>query len=64
VGKDATTVFTSKEGKKVHPDKIYHALKNALAGLGLEGDVRKFRHTFASRLAMKGVDLYSQADTV
>ncbi len=58
-GKDGTLVFTSKEGMTVHPDKIYHALKSSLADLGLEGDVHKLRHTYASRLAMKGVDLLS-----
>jgi len=58
-GKHTTLVFTSKEGKEIHPDKIYHALKEALGKLGLEGDVHKLRHTYASRLNMKGVDTSS-----
>jgi hypothetical protein len=33
-----------KEGKPIHPDKIYRALKEALRKLGLEGDVRKLRY--------------------
>jgi site-specific recombinase XerD len=61
-GKNSEFVFTSKEGHQIHPDKIYHALKNALEQIGLEGDVHKLRHTFASSLAMKGVDLGSIRD--
>ena len=58
-GKHTTLVFTSKEGKEIHPDKIYHALKETLGKLGLQGDVHKLRHTYASRLNMKGFDTFS-----
>ena len=55
-GKNAELVFTSKEGHRVHPDKIYHAMKDALDRLGLKGDVHKLRHTFCSRLGLKSYD--------
>ena len=61
-GKNPTYVFTSPEGKMVHPDRIYHALKQCLAELHLEGDVHKMRHTFASNLAMSGVPLLQIRD--
>jgi integrase len=57
-GKNKEYVFTSKFGSKIHPDKPYHSLKTALKNLGLKGDVHKLRHTFASRLVMKGRSLY------
>jgi integrase len=55
-GKNAELVFTSKEGHRIHPDKIYHATKDALEKLGLKGDVHKLRHTFASHLGLKNID--------
>jgi integrase len=55
-GKHARIVFPSKEGMKAHPDKIYHAIKDALATLGLEGNVHKLRHTYASKLSMNEVN--------
>lgn len=57
-GKNADYVFTSKSGTKIHPDKPYHSLKSALKKLGLSGDIHKLRHTFASKLAMKGLPLF------
>src|SRR4030067_2504866 len=45
-------VFKGEMGGLVHRDRIYTALKRALKQLGMEGDVHKFRHTFASHLVM------------
>ena len=56
-GKHPIYVFISPEGQKIHPDRIYQALKKCLTELGLEGDVHKLRHTFGSNLAMAGVDM-------
>ena len=58
-GKNDKYVFTGKEGKKVHPDKPYHAIKKALKKAGLEGNVHKLRHTFASHLVISGESLYA-----
>ena len=52
-------VFTSKNGSKIHPDKPYHKLKTAINNLGLKGDIKKLRHTFASNLVMEGESLYT-----
>jgi integrase len=56
-GKHAIYVFTSPQNRIIHPDRIYQALKTCLAELSLDGDVHKLRHTFASKLAMSGVEL-------
>jgi len=56
-GHHKTYVFTSRTGKKIHPDEPYHALKAALEKLDLEGTVHTLRHTFCSRLGVLGVDL-------
>jgi len=58
-GKNSEYVFTLKNGSKIHPDKPYHRLKTALNNLGLEGDIHKLRHTFASKLVTKGESLYA-----
>ena len=57
-GRNSEYVFTQKNGSKIHPDRPYHSLKTALKNLGLEGDIHKLRHTFASKLVMKGRPLY------
>lgn len=57
-GIDQYFVFVSKKGKKIHPNSPYIAVKRALKVLNLNGDVHKFRHTFASHLVMKGASLY------
>jgi len=50
-------VFSGPGGGQVHRDKIYRELKRVLDALKLEGDVHKWRHTFASHLVMHGVDI-------
>ncbi len=50
-------IFKGCEGNKLHHDHIYKDLKRALKKLGLEGNIHKFRHTFASHLVMKGAGL-------
>jgi site-specific recombinase XerD len=50
-------VFVGDNGKQIHPDRPYKALKNALDKLGLKGNVHKLRHTFASHLSMAGVEI-------
>ncbi len=50
-------IFKGREGGKLHHDRIYKDLKRALKKLGLEGNIHKFRHTFASHLVMKGAGL-------
>lgn len=57
-GNNPDYVFTSENGSKIHPDKPYRNLKKALKLLGLNGDIHKLRHTFASKLVMKGRPLY------
>ena len=57
-GVDKKFVFVSQTGKKIHPEKPYHAIKKALEKAGLEGDVHKLRHTMASHAVMKGVSIY------
>ena len=58
-GKNENYVFTSPEGKKVHPDKIYKALKTVVNKIGIDGTVHMFRHTFGAKLTMAGVSLYT-----
>ena len=58
-GRNSEYVFTQINGSKIHPDRPYHAIKKALKNLGLEGDIHKLRHTFASKLVMKGESLYT-----
>ena len=58
IGTHPKFVFVTPNGKKIHPDKPYKILKKTLKAIKLEGDVHKFRHTFASHLAIKGAKLY------
>lgn len=61
-GKHAKHVFTGTTEEKILPDEPYHALKAALDQLGIEGDVHKLRHTYASKMTMSGVDLTTLAE--
>jgi len=58
-GIDERYVFVTQNGKKIHPDRPYHALKKALKTLKLQGDVHKFRHSFASHHIMNGTDIFT-----
>lgn len=51
-------VFVSKKDKRIHPNSPNIAINRALKVLKLNGDVHKFRHTFASHLVMKGASIY------
>ena len=56
-GINAKYVFTGKEGNKINKDKPYRALKTALKKIGINGNLHKFRHTFASHLVIAGESL-------
>lgn len=51
-------VFISKKNKRIHPNSPYEAIVRACKLIGIKGGVHKFRHTFASHLAMNGANLY------
>jgi len=55
VGNDPMYVFPASLGGKVHDNVPYRSLKKTLDVLNIPGDLHKFRHSFASHLAMKGV---------
>jgi len=56
-GDDSKFVFPAEGGGIVHPNIPYRALKQVLKGINIEGDLHKFRHTFASHLVMEGVSI-------
>lgn len=58
IGNDKDYVFISKSDKKIPLNSPYRAIKRALELLNLEGDIHKFRHTFASHLVMEGASIY------
>ncbi len=58
-GNDPIYVFPAKSGGKVHDNVPYRSLKKTLDKLNIPGDLHKFRHSFASHLAMKGFSLDS-----
>ncbi len=55
-------VFTSSTGTKIDSDNLRRALDSALEKVGIkEVTPHTFRHTFATRLAQRGVDIYKIA---
>ncbi len=50
-------VFRAPMGGQIHPDRFLETLKLGLKKIGLDGNVHKIRHTFASHLVMKGVGI-------
>lgn len=50
-------VFKGPGGGQIHRDKIYRELIRALNKLGMEGNVHKLRHSFASNLIAKGAGI-------
>lgn len=57
-GKNKDLVFTDPSGNKIHPDRPYRALKDALKTLNIEGTVHSLRHSFAVKLIQSGVSVY------
>ncbi|MFA5839978.1 MAG: site-specific integrase [Candidatus Margulisiibacteriota bacterium] len=51
-------VFESKAGKPMNSSQYYRHFKMLLDKLGIEGNVHKLRHTFASLLVQRGVPIY------
>ncbi len=60
--KNGEYVFLNKDGAKIPPNTILGSIKIALRKAGLKGTIKTLRHTFASKLAMKGVSLYTIAE--
>ncbi|MFZ4621901.1 MAG: tyrosine-type recombinase/integrase [Bacteroidota bacterium] len=52
-------VFTDSKNRVIHRNLPLLHLNKALKKAGVEGNIHKLRHTFASNLVMKGVDIYS-----
>lgn len=52
-------VFTNQRRQKIPDGQPYKVLAKVLQKLGIEGNIHRFRHTFASHLVMKGEPLYS-----
>ena len=52
-------VFTNQRRQKIPDGQPYKVLAKVLRKLGIEGNIHRFRHTFASHLVMKGEPLYN-----
>lgn len=62
-GQNKTYVFCTPVSRRMIPkDDPLHIIKRTLKGTGIEGNVHKFRHTFASFLVMQGVPLNTLAE--
>jgi len=55
--KDPKYVFPGIGGGLAPPNSPYRVLKRALDKLKIDGDIHKFRHTFASHLIMRGASI-------
>ncbi|MCA0390096.1 MAG: site-specific integrase [Bacteroidetes bacterium] len=63
VRKNETYVFyTPKSYKMISKNVPLHIIKGILKKVGLKGNVHKFRHSFASHLAMQGVNFNALAE--
>lgn len=52
IGKNDSRVFTNDDGSKLYKNQSYKIIKRILVKLGIDGDVHKFRHTFATDYMM------------
>ncbi len=54
-GRNEKYVFVNKINQKIHPNTILNQMKTALKKANLQGNLKSLRHSFASKLARKGV---------
>ncbi|NQU05048.1 MAG: site-specific integrase [Calditrichaeota bacterium] len=57
-GESDRWVFSRSDGSKYPVNYLWRKLQTILKRLSIQGNVHKFRHTFASMLVQQGVDLY------
>jgi site-specific recombinase XerD len=58
IGECNRWVFCMPDGSQYRVNYLWRKLQTLLNNLNIKGNVHKFRHTFASMLVQKGVDLY------